>query len=172
MSEKSEATIFSRHTKRADGSMGYGPESHERPSESYPNITIEGEEKAREVANSEFFEVVENSSQDSVLFIGGSSEEERTKATAEVVGDELAEKFKDNEDVIVFTNAKDKDVVQSTLSQFSGAELSSETIECLGGVKIKSKDGTMTFDNTLDAKIERLKPLIRKDIATQFGVSN
>ncbi len=75
-------------------------------------------------------------------------------------------------DVIVFTNAKDKDVVQSTLSQFSGAELSSETIECLGGVKIKSKDGTMTFDNTLDAKIERLKPLIRKDIATQFGVSN
>ncbi len=75
-------------------------------------------------------------------------------------------------EVIVFTNSKDKDTVQSTLSQFPGAELSSETIECLGGVKVKSKDGTMTFDNTLDAKIERLKPLIRKDIATQFGVSN
>jgi len=75
-------------------------------------------------------------------------------------------------EVIVFTNSKDKDTVQSVLSQFSGAELSSETIECLGGVKVKSKDGAMTFDNTLDAKIERLKPLIRKDIATQFGVSN
>jgi len=75
-------------------------------------------------------------------------------------------------DVIVFTNSKDRDTVQSALSQYSGAELSSETIECLGGVKVKSKDGAMTFDNTLDAKIERLKPLIRKDIATQFGVSN
>ena len=75
-------------------------------------------------------------------------------------------------DVVVFTNSKDKDTVQSALSQYSGAELSSETIECLGGVKVKSKDGAMTFDNTLDAKIERLKPLIRKDISSQFGVGN
>jgi len=75
-------------------------------------------------------------------------------------------------EVIVFTNSKDKDVVQSNLSQYPGAELSSETIDCLGGVKVKSKDGAMTFDNTIDAKIERLKPLIRKDIATQFGVGN
>ncbi len=75
-------------------------------------------------------------------------------------------------EVVVFTNAKDKDVVQSALSKYPQAELSSETIDCLGGVKVKSKDGTMTFDNTVDAKIERLKPLIRKDIATQFGVSN
>ena len=75
-------------------------------------------------------------------------------------------------EVVVFTNTKDKDVVQSALSQYPQAELSSETIDCLGGVKVKSKDGTMTFDNTVDAKIERLKPLIRKDIATQFGVSN
>ena len=73
-------------------------------------------------------------------------------------------------EVIIFTNTKDKDVVQSTVSQFSGAELSSETIECLGGVKVKSKDGAMTFDNTLDARIERLKPLIRKEIAAKFGV--
>jgi len=75
-------------------------------------------------------------------------------------------------EVIVFTNSKDKDVVQSNLSQYPGAELSSETIDCLGGVKVKSKDGAMTFDNTIDARIERLKPLIRKDIATQFGVGN
>jgi V/A-type H+-transporting ATPase subunit E len=75
-------------------------------------------------------------------------------------------------EIIVYTNSKDKDIVQSALSQYSGAELSSETIDCLGGVKVKSKDGARTFDNTLDAKIERLKPLIRKDIATQFGVGN
>ena len=75
-------------------------------------------------------------------------------------------------EVIVSTNTKDKDLVQSTLSQFPGSELSSEPIDCLGGVIIKSKNGTMSFDNTLDARIERLKPLIRKEIASQFGVGN
>ena len=75
-------------------------------------------------------------------------------------------------EITVTTNAKDKDVVQSTLSQFSGAELSSDTIDCLGGVVVKSKDGAMTFDNTIDARIERLKPLIRKEIASKFGVGN
>ena len=75
-------------------------------------------------------------------------------------------------EVTVSTNAKDKDAVQSALSQFSGAELASDTIDCLGGVKVKSKDGTMTFDNTIDARIERLKPLIRKEIASKFGVGN
>ena len=73
-------------------------------------------------------------------------------------------------EITVSTNTKDKDVVQSTLSQFSGSELSSDTIDCLGGVVVKSKDGAMTFDNTIDARIERLKPLIRKEIASKFGV--
>ena len=75
-------------------------------------------------------------------------------------------------EIVVYTNSKDKDIVQSLLSKYPGAELSSETIDCLGGVKIKSKDGTMAFDNTIDAKVERLKPLIRKEISTQFGVGN
>ena len=75
-------------------------------------------------------------------------------------------------EISISTNTKDKDVVQSTISQFSGAELSPETINCLGGIRVKSKDGAMTFDNTIDARIERLKPLIRKDIAAKFGVEN
>ena len=73
-------------------------------------------------------------------------------------------------EVKVYTNAKDKNVVQSSLSSFSGSKLSSEIIDCIGGVKIESKDGAMKFDNTIDAKIERLKPLIRKEIASKFGV--
>jgi len=74
--------------------------------------------------------------------------------------------------VIVSTNSKDKALVQSLLSKYPGAELSPETINCLGGVVVKSKDGAMKFDNTLDARIQRLKPLIRKEIATKFGVGN
>jgi V/A-type H+-transporting ATPase subunit E len=72
-------------------------------------------------------------------------------------------------DIIIQTNSKDKSVVESLLPKFSGATLSQDTIDCLGGVKIQSKDGTMKFDNTIDARLERLKPLIRKDIASKFG---
>lgn len=75
-------------------------------------------------------------------------------------------------DVTVYTNDKDYDVVKSAISNHSGAELASEKIDCLGGIKIKSKDGTMTFDNTLDARIQRMKPLIRKEIATKFGIGS
>ena len=75
-------------------------------------------------------------------------------------------------EVVVTTNSKDKDLIQPLLQSFSGSELSSETIDCLGGVQVKSKDGSMTFDNTIDARIQRLKPLIRKEIATQFGLGN
>jgi V/A-type H+-transporting ATPase subunit E len=74
-------------------------------------------------------------------------------------------------EITVLTNTKDKQVVQSVLSQFPGSELSSETIDCLGGIIAKSKDGAMTFDNTIDARIDRLKPLIRKGIAVKFGVT-
>ncbi len=73
-------------------------------------------------------------------------------------------------EILISTNAKDKDTVQSVISQFSGSELLSDDFECLGGIRVKSKDGTMTFDNTLDARIDRLKPLIRKEIAAKFGV--
>jgi len=72
-------------------------------------------------------------------------------------------------DVNIECNSKDKSVVQSILSKFSGATLSPNTVDCLGGIIVKSKDGSMTLDNTIDARIERLKPLIRKDIAIRFG---
>ena len=75
-------------------------------------------------------------------------------------------------DVIVFTNSRDNDLVQSAVSNISGAELSNDLIDCMGGVKVTSKDGSMSFDNTLDARIELLKPLIRKDIAAQFNLGN
>jgi V/A-type H+/Na+-transporting ATPase subunit E len=74
--------------------------------------------------------------------------------------------------VIIYTNSKDKNVVQDVVSKYPGAEISPETINCLGGITVKSKDGAMKFDNTLDARIQRMKPLIRKEIATKFGVGN
>ena len=75
-------------------------------------------------------------------------------------------------EIVVLTSTNDREVVQLELSNLSGSELSNDTIDCLGGIVAKSKDGAMTFDNTIDARIERLKPLIRKEIAAKFGVEN
>ena len=72
-------------------------------------------------------------------------------------------------DVVISTNSRDSDLVKSILKKFKGATLSSDTIECIGGIFVKSKDGSMNFDNTIDARLERLKPVIRKDVATKFG---
>lgn len=35
-----------------------------------------------------------------------------------------------------------------------------------GGFRLKSTDGTVTLNNTIDSRVERLKPLIRKNIAS------
>ncbi len=75
-------------------------------------------------------------------------------------------------EVTVYTNSKDQDVVKPLLSKYSGSELSSETIDCLGGVEVKSKDGSMSFNNTIDSRLERMKPLIRKEIASKFGLGS
>ncbi|MXX20721.1 MAG: V-type ATP synthase subunit E [Cenarchaeum sp. SB0665_bin_23] len=74
-------------------------------------------------------------------------------------------------DIVVYSNQSDRDVIKTVLEKFPDADMASESIDCLGGIQIKSRDGTMTFDNTLDARILRLKPLIRKNIAAKFGVS-
>ena len=75
-------------------------------------------------------------------------------------------------EVMIYTNSKDQEVVKKLLSKYSGSEISSDTIDCLGGVEVKSKDGSMTYNNTIDARIDRMKPLIRKEIATKFGLGN
>ena len=75
-------------------------------------------------------------------------------------------------EVTISTNSKDKEIVNSLLKKFPGSKLSSETIDCLGGVEVSSKDGSMSFNNTIDARLDRLKPLIRKEIATKFGLGS
>jgi len=74
-------------------------------------------------------------------------------------------------EVLIECNKNDAELVRKILSDLQKknpdvqARVSDQSIDVLGGIKVKSADGTMTFDNTLDSRIERLKPLIRKNIA-------
>ena len=74
-------------------------------------------------------------------------------------------------DIVVYTNDTDRKSVLYVIDEMRGPTLSNETISCLGGIRASTPDGTVSFDNTLDARIERLKPLIRKNIADKFGVT-
>jgi V/A-type H+-transporting ATPase subunit E len=73
--------------------------------------------------------------------------------------------------VTIECNKNDAELVRKIVSDLQDsskvqqARVSDQHIDVLGGIRIKSADGTMTYDNTLDSRIERLKPLIRKNIA-------
>ncbi|MBV9176751.1 MAG: hypothetical protein JO297_06910 [Nitrososphaeraceae archaeon] len=71
--------------------------------------------------------------------------------------------------VIVQCNSNDFDLVKKVISNVStnkkpGVTLSDKPINIIGGIRVKSSDGSTTYDNTLDSRIERFKPLIRKNI--------
>ena len=74
-------------------------------------------------------------------------------------------------EVVIECNKNDAELVKKILLEQQGrnpkvkARLSDQYIDVLGGIRVKSADGTMTYDNTLDSRIERLKPLIRKNIS-------
>ena len=73
-------------------------------------------------------------------------------------------------DIIIECLKKDADFFKKEIELLSTKynkkiKLQGNLKNSLGGVKIKSSDGTITLDNTLDTRIERLKPLIRKNIA-------
>ncbi|MEE8133169.1 MAG: V-type ATP synthase subunit E family protein [Nitrososphaerales archaeon] len=77
------------------------------------------------------------------------------------------------EEVVVECDGKDGDVVKKIASELERnvnvkIKVVGEAINVLGGLRIVSKDGSMVYDDTLDSRIERLKPIIRKDIAALF----
>ncbi|HZB99416.1 MAG TPA: V-type ATP synthase subunit E family protein [Nitrososphaeraceae archaeon] len=78
----------------------------------------------------------------------------------------------DSDQVIVECNKNDIELVKEAISDSFNDDnnkikikISDHPLNAIGGIRLTSADGSMTFDNTLDSRIERLKPLIRKSIA-------
>jgi V/A-type H+-transporting ATPase subunit E len=73
-----------------------------------------------------------------------------------------------SDEVIVECNKNDLDIVKNAITDLSKnkvrVKVSDKPINVIGGIRVRSADGSMTYDNTLDSRIERLKPLIRKNI--------
>jgi V/A-type H+-transporting ATPase subunit E len=73
--------------------------------------------------------------------------------------------------LIVYVNAKDKAwLSQGNLNRLStklrlNLNLADKTEECMGGCKVQSLDGKMTYDNTLENRLELLRPALRHEVA-------
>ena len=73
------------------------------------------------------------------------------------------------DDMIVECSKADIELVKK-LTAFSDRQkkikltLSEKPVDVIGGVRVRSADLSLTYDGTLDSRIERLKPLIRKSI--------
>lgn len=64
--------------------------------------------------------------------------------------------------------SKDKKAVASAIRKLAGkakVSFDEEPIETMGGVVLTTPDGSVRFDNTFEARLERMKPTLRKDVA-------
>jgi V/A-type H+/Na+-transporting ATPase subunit E len=72
------------------------------------------------------------------------------------------------DEIIIQCNRNDFDLVKKAIASLSNKNmrmtLSEQPINVIGGIRVRSVDGSTTYDNTLDSRIERFKPLIRKNI--------
>jgi V/A-type H+-transporting ATPase subunit E len=73
--------------------------------------------------------------------------------------------------LVVHVNGKDKTWLnKKILNRISKKtsrqlKLSDETEDCIGGCKIQTLDGKITYDNTIDNRLRELRPTLRGEVA-------
>lgn len=72
-------------------------------------------------------------------------------------------------DLHIECNRTDSEIVRKIVEDINKEEgtkmvVVNENVDILGGIRAASSDGTLTYDDSIDSRIERLKPLIRKNI--------
>lgn len=72
-------------------------------------------------------------------------------------------------DLIIECNKTDYALVRKIVDSINKEKktkmvVADKNIDILGGIRAISSDGTLTYDDSIDSRIERLKPLIRKNI--------
>jgi V/A-type H+/Na+-transporting ATPase subunit E len=94
--------------------------------------------------------------------LSGSRHEEAIRRLIEEGLDVIGAKAK------VSCASKDKRAVASAIKKLgpkAKVTLGDETVETIGGVVLTTPDGSVRFDNTLEARLERMKPTLRQEVA-------
>jgi len=65
-------------------------------------------------------------------------------------------------------SAKDKKAVAAAVKRLDGkarVTLEDDPVETIGGVVLSTADGSVRFDNTFEARLERMRPTLRREVA-------
>jgi len=71
-------------------------------------------------------------------------------------------------EAVVSCNAKDRATVSDLLKKMRPSTkltMAEQPVETIGGVILSSRDGSVRFDNTFEARLERMRPDLRKEAA-------
>ena len=73
-------------------------------------------------------------------------------------------------DAKVWTNAEGMHILKELVDEVSASTglrvcVCDEPIDCIAGLKVSSLDEKVIFDNTVEGRLRRLRPLLRKEIA-------
>jgi len=76
--------------------------------------------------------------------------------------------------VVVESNRAGLSVLQKMAGEIEAesnvkVSVSQKPIETAAGVRVRSEDGGVIYDNTVEARLERFRPLLRKEIARLFA---
>ena len=70
---------------------------------------------------------------------------------------------------VVQCSAREKKAAASVIRGIGGGKarltLDDKSIDTIGGVVLASEDGSVRFDNTFEARLERMRPALRKEVA-------
>ena len=69
----------------------------------------------------------------------------------------------------VWCSAKDRKTVAATVKRLAGnakVSMGDKPVETIGGVVLTTPDGTVRFDNTFEARLERMRPTLRQEVAS------
>lgn len=76
-------------------------------------------------------------------------------------------------ELVVLSNERDHKLLKGLIEEVSKERdvkmmLGSDGIKCTGGVQVRTPDGVVLYDNTFEGRLERLKSLLRRDLASLF----
>ncbi len=74
---------------------------------------------------------------------------------------------------IISCNSKDTDLLKKIINKVEkekkvNLKLSLNSINCMGGIQIMNNSKSVIFNNTVEARLNRFKPLLRKQISDMF----
>lgn len=79
------------------------------------------------------------------------------------------------QNIRVYCNTRDRKAVSTAIdildARQSRLRLDDKAIDTIGGVVMTSTDGLVRFDNTFEARLERMKPTLRMDVSAALSSS-